>query len=335
MNSINAIRAATNVFGDLHWTVVGDPLNVFDAAGPLLFIDFQLRGTEVFAWTRFFPALDGALVSVEHGLHPILKYLSTHSAEQTEPIELVHLTKRPLLPNIVEARRIQEKFGWEIQTLMFSRFYCYHYPNLAILRQDSKGQAIFLDLDDGTGFPLSESGNGDTSESRAAYSFLAAASEGGAPGPINVPAPAHSIIGELYGQQRENWCAAAACEMILKFHQIDVSQEHIATDMHIPIDAQDGGAPIDNQIQTYREFLSPDRSVVVDTNPTAQSCIDELAANRPLKIGIFKHAQACFGWIKSGDDVLYDIYDPMPIGEGVRKWQNPAVIWTQNHIYVR
>jgi hypothetical protein len=175
----------------------------------------------------------------------------------------------------------------------------------------------------------------NNSEDRQAYSFLGAASEAGEPGPISAPSPTHHLAGCLYGQEHDNWCAAASCEMLLAFYQIQRNQSEIATEMHIPADPDSGGADLQTQLTCYENMLPANLVAIKDENPLGQTCIDELVNGRPLKIGIFKHAQACFGWATSGSDVLYEIYDPMPLGSGKKKLQNPAVVWSQNHIYIR
>jgi hypothetical protein len=308
-------EVATTLFGSNGWSLSHPAIEIRDLSGVLLFQDYQLRSTlGKEAWLRFFaPQPEFPLVSAEEGLHPTLK-------------------------NTGNAIEFKKRFSSEKYTSNLDGYpalYCYHYPNLAIIISRADKQ-VFVDIVDGKEFEITESGTNQASseENRIPYSFLSQISEAGAPGEFTVPIPEYEIPGKLHGQIHDNWCAAASCQMVLEGLGIVVTQEEIARLMEIPEDPKQGGASIDDQMKAFFALLPGGMTATLDLDPLGNECISSLLKDRPLKLGIWRHAQAIFGWTSIADAVLYKIYDPLPVGVGSIKYQNPHIVWSMNYITV-
>ena len=331
-------KLARNLFGGKSWTVQ-ERWPIFDAAGPEIFRDTILADPSgSVCWIRTLSGSDDLIVSVQQGPHPI----STIGEDVFRSIPRYFSTGAPKLSSFgsyidkIEAVRNKYNFFARIAKTITSSslvppIYCYHYPELAILTKNAAGEDIFVDISDGRSFKLSESGS-QTTETRTPYSFLSEYSESGDPGPIQVPSDDLDLTGQLIGQERDNWCTAASCEMILAFHGIATTQADIAAIMNIPENPALGGASGTSQLTAFEHFGADLFHARLNDAPLGQECVNELSSGRPVKIGIFGHAQACFGWKQMDGTILYRIYDPLPVGKGALKLQNPNIIWSRNHI---
>lgn len=123
----------------------------------------------------------------------------------------------------------------------------------------------------------------------------------------------------LHGQQRNNYCAVATCQMILCYYRYYYTQDQIAPALNYspatPLDP--GGCPA-NTSAGYEQLSNNHLDATFDASPTWKKARDEIDALHPFKIGADGHARACAGysyidWICDGvtDRRLY-IYDPWP-----------------------
>lgn len=134
-------------------------------------------------------------------------------------------------------------------------------------------------------------------------------------------------------QKTPKTCAVAAALMLLKYHGIDinklvppVTEQEIATNMKCF--ELDGAFPED-QVKEVNRLLGlagAKLQAVPDATPTFEEARDELAVDRPLKIG-GGHARVAAGFKEQlgGQDWLW-IYNPLPENIG----KKCLVPWTQD-----
>lgn len=153
----------------------------------------------------------------------------------------------------------------------------------------------------------------------------------------------HIVIPEVpfVPQRRPKTCAVAAALMLLKHHGIDidnlkprVTEQEIADNMRCEPD----GARPEDQVTEVNRLLGragAKLQAVPDASPTFEEARDELAEERPLKIG-GGHARVAVGFReqRGGQDWLW-IHDPFPENIG----QICCVPWTkdtgQDFMYVK
>ena len=346
-------------------SLVGGGIDIYDPTGPLIFVDYLLEDIHGrLGWVRTMPDAAGSavgpVVSAQTGKHPAVSALAQISPERVLGPSLRPIRQRArrqsfeafnkhLIPSdkgmsaspspagfLVRAeltKTLEKVFGEHNRPTLV----CYHYPEIGLLGTDSQsGEQYVVDVADKRRFNLSESGNAVAdSESRVPYSFLNSVTERGDPGQFDVPQDEFSISTfRLIGQEKDNWCAAASCQMILAHHGIEQSQASIAQAMRIPQDPNQGGAGLNGQVEAFRQ-LGPTLTSTPDATPVGVECIGELVARRPVKNGIFQHAQVIAGWKRFGASIHYLIYDPLPVGMGAVKYQNPRIIHSINFITAR
>jgi hypothetical protein len=131
----------------------------------------------------------------------------------------------------------------------------------------------------------------------------------------------------LHGQQVDDYCAVATCQMILCYYRYYYAQDGIAP----ALGYSDGnGCPAD-QSPGYKSLTCNHLDSSFDSSATWEKARDQINLLRPMKSGIQGHARACAGysytwWKLSGiqDKKLY-IYDPWPWNADYA--QGGAVVW--------
>jgi len=146
----------------------------------------------------------------------------------------------------------------------------------------------------------------------------------------------------LHGQQVNDYCAVATCQMILCYYRYYYSQDDIADDLGYTAGS---GCPSD-QSAGYESLSHDHLEASYDTAPTWAKARDEIDALHPLKSGIDHHARACAGYswhiasLLTGGGVyqysLY-IYDPWPWNAdyalaGTITWEDWDAITHTNYV---
>jgi len=141
----------------------------------------------------------------------------------------------------------------------------------------------------------------------------------------------------LHGQQKNDYCAVATCQMILCYYRYYYTQDQIAPALgYAP-----GGCPSD-QSPGYEKLSCNHIDATYDTSPTWTEARDQIDALHPLKSGISGHARACAGYSSNtltGVNQLY-IYDPWPwnvdykVG-GAVYWEDWSSIPHTNYVFTR
>ena len=132
----------------------------------------------------------------------------------------------------------------------------------------------------------------------------------------------------LHGQQVDDYCAVATCQMILCYYRYYYAQNDIAPALGY---SAGSGCPSD-QSPGYKSLTCNHLDSSFDTSPTWEKARDQIDLLRPMKSGIPGHARACAGysytwWLFGGgiqDKKLY-IYDPWPWNADYA--QGGAVVW--------
>ena len=101
----------------------------------------------------------------------------------------------------------------------------------------------------------------------------------------------------LHGQQLDNYCAVATCQMVLCYYRYYYTQNQIAPALNYsPRTATDpGGCPSD-QSAGYEQLSYNNLDATYDTSPTWEKARDEIDKLQPFKTGITGHARACAGY---------------------------------------
>jgi len=145
----------------------------------------------------------------------------------------------------------------------------------------------------------------------------------------------------LHGQQKNDYCAVATCQMILDYYRYYYSQDDIAP----ALDYGPGGCPSD-QSPGYETLSCNHIDAAYDTTPNWTEARNQINDLHPLKSGIPGHARACAGysyakWLFGGisDKKLY-IYDPWPWNAdyklgGAVYWEDWDSITHTNFIFTR
>ena len=144
----------------------------------------------------------------------------------------------------------------------------------------------------------------------------------------------------LHGQQVDDYCAVATCQMILCYYRYYRTQDQIAPSLgYAP-----GGCPAD-QSPGYKSLTCNHLDSSYDAAPTWEKARDQINLLRPFKTGIPGHARACAGysylrWLFGGgitDRRLY-IYDPWPwnadyASGGAVTWEDWDLVTHTNYVY--
>ena len=144
----------------------------------------------------------------------------------------------------------------------------------------------------------------------------------------------------LKGQQVNDYCAVATCQMILCYYRYYYSQNDIAPALGYNAG---GGCPPD-QSPGYESLTCNHLDSSFDASATWEKARDQINLLRPMKSGIPGHARAVAGysytwWKLSGiqDKKLY-IYDPWPWNAdyalgGAVVWEDWDAITHTNYVY--
>jgi hypothetical protein len=114
----------------------------------------------------------------------------------------------------------------------------------------------------------------------------------------------------LQGQEVDDYCAVATCQMILCYYRYYYTQNQIAPALGY---SAGSGCPSD-QSPGYKSLTCNHLNAVFDNTPTFAEAKAQIDALRPFKSGISGHARACTGYssnLLTGVNRLY-IYDPWP-----------------------
>jgi hypothetical protein len=145
----------------------------------------------------------------------------------------------------------------------------------------------------------------------------------------------------LHGQQVDDYCAVATCQMILCYYRYYYTQNQVAP----PCGYSSGsGCPAD-QSPGYKSLSCNHLDASFDSSPTWEKGRDQIDLLRPFKSGIPGHARAGAGysfvsWIFGAavtDRKLY-IYDPWPWNAdyalgGAVTWEDWNAITHTNYVY--
>jgi hypothetical protein len=145
----------------------------------------------------------------------------------------------------------------------------------------------------------------------------------------------------LHGQQVNDYCAVATCQMILCYYRYYYSQDQIAPSLGY---SAGGGCPSD-QSPGYKSLTCNHLDSSFDAAATWQKARDQINLLRPLKSGIPGHARACAGYSylrwalgsRLADRKLY-IYDPWPWNAdyalgGAVTWEDWEAVTHTNYVY--
>lgn len=143
----------------------------------------------------------------------------------------------------------------------------------------------------------------------------------------------------LQGQQVNDYCAVATCQMILCYYRYYRSQDDIAPSLGYSA----GGACPADQSPGYKSLSCDHLDSSFDSSPTWQKARDQINLLRPLKTGVPGHARACAGysytnWSLGGPDRKLYIYDPWPWNAdfalgGAVTWEDWGAITHTNYVY--
>lgn len=144
----------------------------------------------------------------------------------------------------------------------------------------------------------------------------------------------------LHGQQVNDYCAVATCQMILCYYRYYYTQDQIAPALGYGA----GGCPPD-QSPGYESLTCNHLDSSYDASPTWEKARDQINLLRPLKTAIPGHARACAGysnvrWLFGGaitDKKLY-VYDPWPWNAdyalgGAVTWEDWDAVTHTNFVY--
>jgi hypothetical protein len=145
----------------------------------------------------------------------------------------------------------------------------------------------------------------------------------------------------LQGQQVDDYCAVATCQMILCYYRYYYSQNQVAP----PCGYSSGSGCPPDQSPGYKTLSCNHLDASFDSAPTWEKGRDQIDLLRPFKSGIPGHARAGAGysfvrWIFGGaitDKKLY-IYDPWPWNAdyalaGAITWEDWNAITHTNYVY--
>ncbi len=114
----------------------------------------------------------------------------------------------------------------------------------------------------------------------------------------------------LQGQEVDDYCAVATCQMILCYYRYYYTQNQIAPALGYTAGS---GCPSD-QSSGYKSLTCNHLTAAFDSTPTFSEAKAQIDALHPFKSGISGHARACAGYssnLLTGVNRLY-IYDPWP-----------------------
>jgi hypothetical protein len=142
----------------------------------------------------------------------------------------------------------------------------------------------------------------------------------------------------LQGQQVNDYCAVATCQMILCYYRYYYTQDQIAPALNY---SSGGGCPPDQSIG-YEQLTCNHLDATFDSSPTFSEAKDQIDALHPFKSGVPSHARACAGYYRNlltGVNRLY-IYDPSPWNANYKlagsiKWEDWNAITHTNYVFTK
>jgi hypothetical protein len=145
----------------------------------------------------------------------------------------------------------------------------------------------------------------------------------------------------LHGQQVDDYCAVATCQMILCYYRYYYTQDQIAPALNY---SAGSGCPSD-QSAGYESLSSNHIDATYDTSPTFAEAENQINALHPFKSGIPGHARACAGFSSTSwynvitSRSLY-IYDPWPWNADLKAggavyWEDWGAVTRTNCVYTR
>lgn len=145
----------------------------------------------------------------------------------------------------------------------------------------------------------------------------------------------------LHGQQVDDYCAVATCQMILCYYRYYYTQPQIAPALNY---SAGSGCPSD-QSAGYESLSNNHIDATYDTTPTFAEAKSQINALHPFKSGIPYHARACAGysftsWVNIVTSQSLYIYDPWPwdpdlkVG-GAVYWEDWNAVTHTNCVYTR
>lgn len=145
----------------------------------------------------------------------------------------------------------------------------------------------------------------------------------------------------LHGQQVNDYCAVATCQMILCYFRHYHSQDGIAPSLGY---SAGGGCPPD-QSPGYKSLTCNHLDASFDASPTWEKGRDQIDLLRPFKSGIPGHARAVAGysyvrwaWALGLEEKKLYVYDPWPwnadyaVG-GAVTWEDWDAVTHTNYVY--
>ncbi|MEM4656790.1 MAG: hypothetical protein QXX77_00015 [Candidatus Methanosuratincola sp.] len=142
----------------------------------------------------------------------------------------------------------------------------------------------------------------------------------------------------LHGQQLDDYCAVATCQMVLCYYRYYYTQDQIAPKLNY---SSGSGCPPD-QSAGYEQLTCNHLDATYDDSPTFSEAKAQIDALHPFKSGVTGHARACAGYqsnLLTGADRLY-IYDPWPWDSdyklaGSIAWEDWNSITHTNYVFTK
>lgn len=147
----------------------------------------------------------------------------------------------------------------------------------------------------------------------------------------------------LHGQQVNDYCAVATCQMILCYYRYYYTQDQIAPSLGYNAG---GGCPPD-QSPGYESLTCNHLAASFDSAPTWEKGRDQIDLLRPFKSGVPGHARAVAGysyvrwlWGAGLEDKKLYVYDPWPWNAdyaqgGTVTWEDWDSITHTNYVYAQ
>jgi hypothetical protein len=328
----NLPEGGGNLFGQNSTTI-------FDYKGRPLFYEFSLalqNGNEF----RARAAADKALAS------PVLQMAAT------KPFDIAAWRKNTL--------KFAADNGFTIDNP--EQIICYAVPKLGLLARDPSNRQFVIDLAAPVAIPvpsalapmipdelllvwspldLVEAGNKNATlfdTKLHALNSIALSSTHAAFAlnqPLNQPPATQNVLAlTLVGQETPVYCACASAQMILAFHNIQVTQDTIATAMQ----TGPGGSTLANELMAYAQLSNNAFTGTLTKPVTFGGDQQQINKNMPLKSGVPGHARVSAGWKTqttggTTSSWLY-IYDPWPPNSGQVYWEDMSAVIHTNDIYI-
>ncbi|MDH7556483.1 MAG: C39 family peptidase [Candidatus Methanosuratincola sp.] len=142
----------------------------------------------------------------------------------------------------------------------------------------------------------------------------------------------------LQGQQLDDYCAVATCQMVLCYYRYYYTQDQIAPKLNY---SSGSGCPPD-QSSGYEQLTCDHLDATYDSSPTFSEAKAQIDALHPFKSGITGHARACAGYqsnMVTKADRLY-IYDPWPWDAdyklaGSIAWEDWSSVTHTNYVFTK